>query len=90
MIFEQLLTFILNFFDTITTNINIPSLNDDIFTIFDSFAEYLQLGIGVLSSYTHIGYLLSLFSIFLVVEAAILVYKIIMWVLRKIPLLGID
>lgn len=69
---------------------NIPDLPDQIYSYVDTLGEYVGVGLGILSNYTHLSYLLSLFGIVVIVEVVIMAYKFIMWVLKKIPLIGIS
>ena len=51
--------------------------------------DYVAEGSVLLSQFVDLGYLLSLFMIVLEVDIAIFAYRVIMWVLRKLPFLGI-
>ena len=54
------------------------------------FMEYLQTGLQILAVYTHLEYLLVLIGIVVLIDAAMLIYHFVMWVLKKIPMLGIE
>lgn len=69
---------------------NIPPLPEEIYEYVDVLSEYVGVGLGILSNYTHLDYLLSLFSVVCVVEVSIFAYKFVMWVLRKIPVAGVS
>ena len=43
-----------------------------------------------MANYTDITYLFTLMSIIIAVDVGISIYKIVMWALRKIPMLGIE
>lgn len=68
---------------------NIPSLPDSVGTIFNTFLGYLNDGIGFVSNFCHMNYVAILFGIFITIEASLMIYKFVMWVIKKIPMLGI-
>lgn len=68
----------------------IPSIPDSAMEYIDTFFSYLEAGASILANYTPLPYLMTLFGIILVIDAAILVYKLVMWVIRKIPTLGMS
>lgn len=69
---------------------DIPALPEEVYDYVDVLSEYVGVGLGIFSNYTHLSYLLSLFSVVCVVEVSIFAYKFIMWVLRKIPVAGVS
>lgn len=70
--------------------IEIPLLPAFVASYIAEFGEYLCAGAAILSNYVHLEYLLSLLMIVLAVDGAVIAYKFIMWVLRKIPMLGLS
>lgn len=90
MLIEMLLNLLFNVFSALTSAINLPSFPTEVTNILNSFVEYVTMGIGILANYTHLPYLLTLFGIVVAVEAGILLYKFVMWVLRKIPMINIS
>lgn len=90
MLIEKLLELIVSAFATLFGPIDIPPLPDEVHTIMAQVMEYITTGLEILGNWTHLPYLLSLFSVVVVVDAAILLYNIIMWVLKKIPMLGMQ
>lgn len=90
MLIEMLLNLLFNVFSALTSAINLPSFPAEVFEVINTFSEYVTMGIGILANYTHLPYLLTLFGIVIAVEAGILIYKFVMWVLRKIPMINIS
>lgn len=89
MIVSGLLTLIKGFLSLLLNPISIPMLPDGVETTIDQGLDYISDGLGIFAAFTHYSYLLSLFMIVLVIEAAMLVYKFVRWLLQKIPMLGI-
>lgn len=52
--------------------------------------DYMAEGAVVLSQFVDMGYLLVLWMIVLEIDLGILTFRALMWVLRKIPLLGMS
>ena len=90
MIIEALLNAMLSVFSFLTSGINIPSMPAEVSQYMQEALEYVSMGVGILGNYTHIGYLLILLGVIVAVDAGVLIYKLVMWVLRKIPMLGIE
>ena len=87
---DMLLNSILTWFDDLLSGVNIGSLPEDLHKVLDIVFQCMSYGMSILANYTHLGYLLVLFGLIVSVDVALLVYKIVMWVLRKIPVLGIE
>ena len=90
MIIETLLDVLYTIFDFLTTPINIPALPTDVFGYFDTAMSYLQSGYKLLNNWLPITYFVVLYGIILAVDGGIKVYHFVMWVLKKIPMLGIQ
>lgn len=90
MLVESLLNLLYSVFSLLTTPISIPQLPETVTESMNTFFDYVQAGVGILAAYTHIGYLLVLFGIIIAVDIGILLYKFVMWVIKKIPFLGIE
>lgn len=90
MILNFLIDLLLGFVKLILKGFNIPPLPAEVGQMVGVFVQYIQTGIGILSNYCNIKYVMNLFGIILIVDAAILGYRFIMWVLRKIPMFGIS
>lgn len=89
MIIETLLSVLFNLLDFLLF-FKIPDLPETALEYVNQFFDYLVAGAGILSNYAPLTYLFTLFSIILVVDAAILVYHFVMWIIRKIPMLGMS
>lgn len=89
MIIKGLMELIYNLFALLTAPINIPSLPDDVKSMITTALEYIQMGLGLLANWTDLSYLLVLFGIVAAVDVGMLLYKLVMWVLAKIPMLNI-
>lgn len=89
MIIEGLLTVLKNILSTLLV-FEIPKMPAEVQGYIDNFFGYLEMGAGILANYTPLDYLLTLFGIILAIDAAILVYHFVMWIIRKIPMLGMS
>lgn len=85
MIVEGLFYAILKILSALMSVINLPIMPEGVRNILVTFTGYLATGISLLANYVDIEYLLSLFVIVMAVDGGILVYKFIMWIIRKIP-----
>lgn len=68
---------------------SIPSLPAQVTTYLNQAMEFVIPGGGILANYTHMKYLLTLFSIIVIIDSAILTFNIVLWIAKKIPMLGI-
>lgn len=89
MIIKLLNAFVFNLISLLTTAINIPSLPDGVQSVMVSVTEYVTLGLGILANWTHLSYLLSLLSVVVAVEVGVALYRLVMFVVAKIPMLGV-
>lgn len=72
---------------------NLPSLPATVTTILDNGVEYLKSGVGLVSSFlgpTTMGVLAVLLRLLLLMHGAYMLYSFVRFILRKIPMLGID
>lgn len=90
MIIEALMGLMYGLLDWLTAPFNIPLLPPEVHDILSMVLDYLGIGFGILANYCHLDYLFVLYGIVLAFDGGMLAYKFIMWVLRKIPVLGID
>lgn len=90
MIISLLLDALYNVFNLLTSAIDIPNFPIEAEEYFDAFISYLQAGAGIVANYTPLPYLLLLFGIILAVDIGIKIYHFVMWVLKKIPFLGMS
>lgn len=89
MIITALLDLIYGLFYTLTLPIAILPLPSEANQVFAQFSQYLRAGIRILGTYLHLPYLWTLFELVVAVELGIGVYRLVMFVIRKIPMLGI-
>lgn len=71
---------------------NLPQLPDTISTILAQVSSYITIGLQVITSFigtTAVGVLALLLGLFLSMHAAYMLYSLVAFVLRKIPLLGV-
>ena len=90
MIIEALMQVVYRLFAILTSNINIPPLPEGISDIMSEVLGYLETGMGLLANYTDLGYLVVLFGVIIAVDVGVLLYKLVMWIIRKIPMVGIS
>ena len=90
MLIKLLIDFIVNTFDFLTKNISIPSFPDETVEAIDSAIAYVVDGLGVLDNYIDVSFCLTLFGVYLAVEVALNVYYFIMWILKKVPFIGVE
>ena len=68
----------------------IPQLPDGVTSYLDTLFDYLVTGASLLANYTPLSYMLILVGVIISVDVALYVYKFVMWILRKIPMLSIE
>lgn len=90
MLIDGLIDLLFGLVDWLTSGLNIPALPPELMSLVANVTQYITVGIAILSNYTHMDYLLVLFGIVVAVDVGLLGYKFIMWVLRKIPMLGMS
>ena len=69
---------------------DIPDLPEGVHEYIDMAFDYIVAGGGVLANYVPLAYLMTLFGVLLAVDAGILIYHLVIWVLRKIPAAGVS
>ena len=90
MIVKALLDLVYLLFDLWSLPIDLPSMPENVSQILSSTLEYVKTGLALLANWTDLGYLLILFGVVVLVDAGVHIYNFVMWVLRKIPALGIN
>lgn len=89
MLIQLLLQLIYTIFDKLLI-LNIPQLPEQVQNYINTLFDYLVSGASVLANYTPLSYLLTLFGVILAVDIGINVYKFVMWILKKIPMIGVS
>ena len=90
MIIEALMNVIYLVVQVLTIPINIPNLPTEVHTYIDTIIEYIGTGIGILSNYCHLSYLLTLFAVVIAVDVGLWLYRLVMFVLKKIPMISVS
>lgn len=90
MIIKALLDLLYSVFSVLTLPISIPAMPDGIIEFIATSLDYIGVGISIIANYCDISFLLTLFGIVIAVDVGILLYKVVMWVLKKIPMLGME
>lgn len=90
MLIEIILNFILLVFRVAFATIQIENLPSDIQMVLATLTAYLIDGGRVICAYIHVPYILALLTFVIAMNAVMNGYRFLMWVLRKIPFLGID
>lgn len=68
----------------------LPSLPDTVFSYIDTIFGYMEAGAGIVANYVPMPYVMSLFGVLLAVDAGLIIYHFVMWIVRKIPMLGVS
>lgn len=90
MIIESLMNLLLKLFGMLTSAINIPTLPESVATFMTDALSYIRMGLQLLAVYTNLEYLLILFGLIIAIDVGIAIYYFVMWLFRKIPMLGIS
>lgn len=90
MIIELLLEALYGVFSILTAPINIPPMPEEALTYVDQFFSYLTMGAGILANYTPFSYIMILLGVILAVDAGIMLYHFVMWIIKKIPMAGMS
>ena len=83
----NLLTLLLN---VLLLPIDIPSLPAGVATAITWATTKLLQGLSIFAAFTHFSFIITLLEIVLVVDAAMLIYKFVRWLLQKIPMASIE
>lgn len=89
MIIELLLDAIYNILSLLFV-FKLPALPADVTGYIENIFDYMVTGAGILANYTPLGYLMILFGVILAIDAGLVIYNLVMWIIRKIPMLGIS
>lgn len=86
MIIEALLELIFTLFSALTSGIDLPDMPEGVSSVVEQILEYIEKGIKLVSNYIDMEYLLILFGAIISVDVGVFVYKLVMWIIRKIPI----
>ena len=90
MIIETLMNVVYVLFELLTMPISIPGLPEGVRDVIAGALDYISVGVALLANYCDVGYLVTLFGLILAVDAGMLIYKLVMWIIKKIPMIGIQ
>lgn len=90
MIVELIFDLIYAVLSVLTLALKMPAMPVKVVEIIATAMDYITSGLAIVSAYVDMSYLLTLFGIIAVIDFVIVAYHIIMWILRKIPILGIE
>lgn len=89
MIIEMLIDVIYNVINT-TMFFEIPKLPPEVSGYIDTAFDYIEAGAGIVANYVPLPYFMTLFGLLLAIDGAIIIYHLVMWILRKIPMAGVS
>lgn len=69
---------------------DIPELPRKAEAMIENVYYYMVDGAAILANFCNLNYLITLLGIVLVVDVAINIYKFVMWIIKKIPFLGME
>lgn len=90
MIIQALINLVITVFGILTAPISIPNMPQAVKDILSTALEYMATGMKIVGNFVDMPTLLLLFSIILAVDVGMFLFKFIMWVIKKIPFLGIS
>lgn len=90
MLIEMILDVLYGIFNTLTSPIDIPSFPTSVKTYIIEAMDYLEAGAGIIANYVNLSFFVTVFAIIMAVDIGIHLYHFVMWILRKIPFLGIE
>ena len=84
---KKLLTFVT---DTIFSVIDIPAIPAGLVDAVDTLFLYMKEGMGILNFFCPLNLISPAIDLFIAIWLVVNGYQLIMWVLKKIPMLGIE
>lgn len=90
MIIGLLLELLLSLFNVLTVGIKVVGVPADVGMAFAEAIEYMLFGLSLLGHYIDVPFMMTLFGIVIGMDVAFGLYDFVMWVLKKIPMLGIE
>lgn len=89
MIVETLMSLVKGIISLVISPFNIPGIPDDVLKSIDTFMGYFDTCASFIALVFPVN-LVPFFVIFIAIYSWDNIYPIVMWVLRKIPFLGIE
>lgn len=90
MIIESLCNKIFDLIFIVIRVFNVPPLPSETLNYLDTAATLFQDGINLLNVFMPMNYMLVCLGIIIGIDVAVLIYKLLMWIVRKIPMLNIS
>lgn len=84
---KKMLTFVV---DTIFSVIDVPIIPPALTEMVSQVFGYMKQGMGILNFFCPLERIAPAIDLFLLMYALVHGYKLVMWVLKKIPMLGIE
>lgn len=89
MIVKLCMQLVVSFVQLLLSGISMLDLPDEALDVLADIYTALEQGAAVLAAYTHFDYLCALLSVVISLNVVLGTYHFIMWVLRKVPFLGV-
>ena len=89
MILKLLFELVLGLLEIVFSWVHFPSMPEVITNVIDMTFEYMEQGLSILFFFVDNQLILTLLPIVIVIENFDKLYSITMWIMRKIPFLGI-
>mgnify|MGYP004705263479 FL=1 len=90
MVVEAIINALSGLFLALLSVIDIPDMPESIQSAVATVTQYLGAGYGVLSNFVDMSIVGPLLLAVVVIDAAYHVYLFVMWILRKLPFLGMS
>lgn len=90
MIIEMLLDVLYSVFNLLTTPIDLPNFTTTSLNYFESFMSYISSGVAIVSTFVDFKYLSAALLFVIAIEVGMYLYQFVLWILKKIPMLGIE
>lgn len=85
MLIELLMDLVFGLFSVLTLPIALPEIATDTMLVVMTGFAYMKTGLEILGNYVNLPYLGLLFGLVVSADVALLLYRLIMWIIRKIP-----
>lgn len=89
MIVMSLLEMIMWIMDTLII-FELPAFPEEIYSYLETAKGYLVAGGGIFANYAPMEFVGTLFGLIVLVDACILGYHLVMWIIKKVPFLGME
>lgn len=90
MIITGLLSLLLAFLGLLLSPLSLLPIPEGVQSVLTTGIGYLMNGFEIIAAYTHFSYLLTLFTFVISMEIALFGYKVVMWIIRKIPFFNVS